>query len=74
LEFQGLAGKCLVQKILKTLKSRKKARYVHFEAYDTYTTNHPLKELMGDDVILTHRLNDEPLPQSLGDLWGLLHS
>lgn len=43
-----------------------KARYVLLEAYDTYTTSLPLNELMGDDILLAHRLNDVPLPQPLG--------
>ena len=42
------------------------ARHVFFECMDTYTTDLPLAELMGDDVILAHRLNGEPLPQPLG--------
>jgi len=45
---------------------QKKAKYVLFEAYDGYTTSLPIKELMGDDVLLAHTLNDEPLPQPLG--------
>jgi len=44
----------------------KKANYVLFEAYDGYTTSLPLKELTGDDVLLAHTWNDEPLPQPLG--------
>ena len=48
------------------VKPAKDARYVFLECYDTYTTSLPLAELMGDDVILAHRLNDEPLPQPLG--------
>jgi len=48
------------------VKPMKDARQVFFECYDTYTTGLPLTELMGDDVILVHRLNDEPLPQPLG--------
>ncbi len=43
-----------------------KARYVLLEAYDTYTTSLTLSELMGDNILLAHRLNDEPLPQPLG--------
>ena len=52
--------------IIEEAKPVKKARYVLFEAYDTYTTSLPLNELMGDDVLLAHRLNEEPLPQPLG--------
>lgn len=48
------------------VKPTKDARHVFFECMDTYTTGLPLAELMGDDVILAHRLNGEPLPQPLG--------
>ncbi|HEX9914881.1 MAG TPA: molybdopterin-dependent oxidoreductase, partial [Candidatus Bathyarchaeia archaeon] len=48
------------------VKPTKDARHVFFECMDTYTTDLPLAELMGDDVILAHRLNGEPLPQPLG--------
>lgn len=44
----------------------KKAKYVLFEAYDGYTTSLPIKELTDDDVLLAHKLDDEPLPQPLG--------
>ena len=47
-------------------KPSKKARYALLEAYDTYTTSLPLSELMGDDILLAYRLNDEHLPQPLG--------
>jgi len=42
------------------------ARYAWFECYDTYTTSLPLEGLMDEDVIITHRLNGEDLPQPLG--------
>ena len=52
--------------IAKAVEPTNKARYVLLEAFDTYTTSLPLNELMGDDILLAHRLNDEPLPQPLG--------
>jgi DMSO/TMAO reductase YedYZ molybdopterin-dependent catalytic subunit len=44
----------------------KKAKYVLFQAYDSYTTSLPISELIGENIVLAHKLNDEPLPQSLG--------
>jgi DMSO/TMAO reductase YedYZ molybdopterin-dependent catalytic subunit len=52
--------------LAEDVKPTTDARFVFFECYDTYTTSLPMAELMGDDVILAHRLNDEPLPQPLG--------
>jgi len=52
--------------LAEQVKPTKDASHVFFECYDTYTTGLPLAELMGDDIILAHRLNDEPLPQPLG--------
>ena len=52
--------------IIEEAIPQEKARYVLLEAYDTYTTSLPISELQGDDVLLAHRLNDEPLPQPLG--------
>jgi DMSO/TMAO reductase YedYZ molybdopterin-dependent catalytic subunit len=52
--------------LAELVKPSKEAHHVLFECYDTYTTSLPLAELMGDDIIIAHRLNDEPLPQPLG--------
>ena len=43
-----------------------KARFVLFECYDGYTSSLPLRELLGENIVLAHRLNEEPLPQPLG--------
>jgi DMSO/TMAO reductase YedYZ molybdopterin-dependent catalytic subunit len=56
----------LFKTILDEAVPQNKARYVLLSAYDTYTTSLPLVELVGDDVSLAHRLNDEALPQPLG--------
>jgi DMSO/TMAO reductase YedYZ molybdopterin-dependent catalytic subunit len=52
--------------IQELVKFEKRVRYALFESYDGYTTSLPINELQGDDVLLANRLNDEPLPQSLG--------
>ena len=52
--------------LAERVKPAKDTHHVFFECYDTYTTDLPLAELMGDDVILAHSLNGEPLPQPLG--------
>jgi len=56
----------LFSDLMEAVKPAKKAKYVFFESYDSYTSNLPLKDLLRDDVILAHSLNDEPLPQPLG--------
>jgi DMSO/TMAO reductase YedYZ molybdopterin-dependent catalytic subunit len=52
--------------LMNLVKPRDTMRYVWFECGDGYTTDLPLEELTGDDIILAHRLNDEPLSQPLG--------
>jgi len=52
--------------IMDIVKPTKKASYVLLEAYDAYTTSLKISDLNRDEVILAHRLNDEPLPQPLG--------
>ena len=52
--------------LMKLVKPKKKAKYAWFESYDTYTTSLPLEELLGEDILLAHKLNDEDLPQPLG--------
>jgi len=56
----------LFRDLAELVKPEKQARYVWFESYDTYNTSLPLEELLGNDVVLAHRLNDEDLPQPLG--------
>ena len=58
--------------IQELVKPKKDIRYALFESYDGYTTSLPINELQGDDVLLANRLNDEPLPQSLGGLMRLV--
>lgn len=56
----------LFKTMLDMVVPQKKARYALMSAYDKYTTSLPLVELIGDGVLLAHRLNDEALPQPLG--------
>jgi len=52
--------------LLDEVKPTRDAKYVSFECYDGYTMSLPLEDLTGDDIVLAHRLNGEPLPQPLG--------
>lgn len=61
-KWKGVRFRDLAERV----KPANDAQYVFFECYDTYTTDLPLTELMGDDIILAHGLNGEPLPQPLG--------
>jgi DMSO/TMAO reductase YedYZ molybdopterin-dependent catalytic subunit len=56
----------LFRDLVKKVKPKPEGRFVWFECYDGYTTSLPLEDLMGGDVILAYRLNEEPLPQPLG--------
>jgi len=59
-------GGVMFRDLADRVKPTGEARHVFFECLDTYTTGLPLAELMGDDVVLAHRLNGEPLPKPLG--------
>ena len=48
---------------------RPEAKHVMFHCYGGYTTNVPLAELLGDDVLLAHRHNGAPLTPEHG--WPL---
>jgi DMSO/TMAO reductase YedYZ molybdopterin-dependent catalytic subunit len=52
--------------IEKLVKPRDVARAVTFECVDGYTTSLYREELAGDDVLLVHKLNGEPLDEGLG--------
>jgi DMSO/TMAO reductase YedYZ molybdopterin-dependent catalytic subunit len=55
-----------IRDIEKLVKPRDVARAVTFECSDSYTTSLFREELGGDDVLLAHRLNGEPLDEGLG--------
>lgn len=59
-------GGVLFRTLMDEAAPQKKVRYVLLSGYDSYTTSLPVGELMGDDVLLAHTLNDEALPQPLG--------
>lgn len=61
-KWEGVQFKTIIDEV----KPDKEAKFVYFEAYDAYTTSLPLNQLMDDDILLAHRLNDEDLPQPLG--------
>jgi DMSO/TMAO reductase YedYZ molybdopterin-dependent catalytic subunit len=55
-----------ISDIEKIVKPKDAARAVSFESADNYLTSLYREELSGDDVLLAHRLNDEPLEEGLG--------
>lgn len=55
-----------IKDIEKLVKPRDVARAVTFECADGYTTSLYREELVGDDVLLVHRLNGEALEEGLG--------
>jgi DMSO/TMAO reductase YedYZ molybdopterin-dependent catalytic subunit len=56
----------LFRDLMEAAKMKESARYAWFECADGYTTSLPIEELMGDHVLLAHKINDEELPQPLG--------
>jgi DMSO/TMAO reductase YedYZ molybdopterin-dependent catalytic subunit len=52
--------------LIDLVKPSRKAKYVLFQGYDGYTTSLRVSDLIDENIVLAHRLNDEPLPQSLG--------
>jgi DMSO/TMAO reductase YedYZ molybdopterin-dependent catalytic subunit len=55
-----------ISDIERLVKPRATACAVTFECADSYTTSLYREELTGDDVLLVHRLNGEPLEEGLG--------
>lgn len=56
----------LFNELINIVEPNLNARYVFFESYDTYTTSLSLKDLMENDILLAHKLNDVDLPQPYG--------
>ena len=52
--------------LLEMVQPTAKAAHVIQECNDGYTTNLPLAEMLGDDVILAYELDGEPLPVEHG--------
>ncbi len=61
-----------VRDVLATLKVRPEASHVMVHAYGDYTTNVPLADLMGDDVLLAYRYAGAPLDREHGGPCRLL--
>ena len=59
-----------IREIEKLVKPEAVARAVTFECADNYTTSLYRQELAGDDVLLVHKLNGEPLEEGLEFLCG----
>ncbi|HYM15136.1 MAG TPA: sulfite oxidase-like oxidoreductase [Dehalococcoidia bacterium] len=55
--------------LMQQLKPKPSGTHVMVHSHGGYTTNVPLAELMGDDVIFAHRHNGEPLAKDHG--WPL---
>ncbi|HLI12303.1 MAG TPA: sulfite oxidase-like oxidoreductase [Alphaproteobacteria bacterium] len=52
--------------VLSVVRPKPEARHVVFHSYDGYTTNIPLADFAGDDVLLAHRWEGEPLSREHG--------
>lgn len=55
-----------ISDIEKIVKPKDVAQAVSFESADNYLTSLFRRELSGDDVLLAHKLNGEPLEEGLG--------
>jgi DMSO/TMAO reductase YedYZ molybdopterin-dependent catalytic subunit len=55
-----------ISDIEKLVKPKNVARAISFESADNYLTSLYREELSGDDVLLAHKLNGEPLEEGLG--------
>ena len=55
-----------IREIDKIVKPKDVAKAVTFESADSYTTSLFLEELLGDDVLLAYKLNDEVLEEGYG--------
>ncbi len=55
--------------VMALVKVDPEAEHVMFHSYGGYTTNVPLQELLGDDVMLVHTHNGQPLAPEHG--WPL---
>lgn len=52
--------------LLALVRPRPEARYVIQTSYDGYTTNLPLADFAGEDVLLAHRWEGEPIAREHG--------
>jgi DMSO/TMAO reductase YedYZ molybdopterin-dependent catalytic subunit len=61
-QWQGVSA----THVIRTVRPKPEARFVVFHSYDTYTTNLPLKDFAGEDVLLVHSWNGQPISRSHG--------
>ena len=61
-EWEGVA----FNELTKHVSPKPEARVVMVHSYSGYTTNVPLSDLMGDDVLFALKHNGEPLPREHG--------
>ena len=52
--------------LIDLVKPRSEAQHVIFHSYDTYTTNVPLADFAGDDVLLAWQWNGAPISREHG--------
>ena len=52
--------------VVDLVKPKENAKFVTFGCSDGYATSFRLAELLDDDILLAHRLNDNDLEESLG--------
>jgi DMSO/TMAO reductase YedYZ molybdopterin-dependent catalytic subunit len=62
LRWGGVAFRTLLERV----QPRPSAAFLIQECADSYTTNLPLSELQGDDILLADELNGQPLPLQHG--------
>ena len=60
--WEGVSAK----HILALVKPKPEAKHVIFHSYDGYTTNIPLADFAGEDVLLAHSWEGEPIPREHG--------
>ena len=60
--WEGVSAK----HILGLVKPKPEARHVVFHSYDGYTTNISLADFAGEDVLLAHSWEGEPIPREHG--------
>jgi len=56
----------LVRDILAQAKPLPEAKTVIFHAHDGYTTSFPIEYIIGNDILMAHKMNDVTLPPERG--------
>jgi DMSO/TMAO reductase YedYZ molybdopterin-dependent catalytic subunit len=60
--WEGVSARTLIELV----KPKAEAQHVIFHSYDTYTTNVPLADFAGDDVLLASTWNGQPIGREHG--------